>query len=304
MLSEDVNRYVERHHALGFKFRTQRGLLRSFAAFAEARGDPFVRSSSVLGWAKQAPSPAQRRNRLLTVRRFALAMQAEDARHEIPPAEALGRASFKRCTPHIFSAEEIAALLGAAARLPPAGSIRPATYTTLLALLAATGLRSCEALALTFADVTDDGLVVRETKFRKSRLVPLHETTQRALDRYLAQRRRLGLTDPALFVSRYGHALSYKSVIGVFLRLARAIGLRAGPGHRGPRLHDLRHTFAVRSLEQCTGGPAEIKRHMVALSTYLGHAHVSDTYWYLQATPTLMSGIAEAAERLHRGVRP
>lgn len=304
MLSEKVNRHIEHHQALGFKFRVQGGLLRSFAAFAEARGDEHVRAQSVLHWARQAPSPAQRRNRLLTVRRFASAMQAEDERHEIPSAETLGHASFKRCIRHIFTAEEITALLRAAAQLPPAGSMRPATYTTLFALLAATGLRSCEALALTLEDVTDDGLMVRQTKFRKSRLVPVHETTQLALNRYLAQRIRLGTTDPRVFVSLHGTALCYDTVSAVFLGLARAIGLRGGRGCPGPRLHDLRHTFAVRSLEQCGDDPAAVKRHVVALSTYLGHAHVSDTYWYLQATPMLMSRIAEAGERLYRGVQP
>ena len=161
MLSEDVKRYVARHRALGFKYRVKNGLLRNFAAFAEAQGDDVVHTQSALNWAAQAPSPQQRRNRLLTVRRFAWAMQAEDKRYQIPPTEAFGRASFKRRTPHIFTSEEIIAILKAAAQLSPIGSMRPATYTTLFALLAATGLRSSEALALTLDDVTDDGLIIR-----------------------------------------------------------------------------------------------------------------------------------------------
>jgi integrase len=301
MLSEDVNRYVEHHRALGFKYRIQDRLLRNFAAFAEAQGDEAVRTQRALDWAGQAPSPQQRRNRLLTVRRFARAMQAEDARYQVPPTNAFGRVAFKRRTPHIYTAKEIMALLKAAARLTPEGSIRPATYTTLFALLAATGLRSSEALALTLEDVTDDGLLIRETKFRKSRLVPLHETVQRRLDEYLIRRTQVGTSSPAVFVSQQGTALSYSTVVTVFLSLIRAIGLRAGPGQPGPCLHDLRHTFAVRSLEQCGTDPDNVKRHMLALSTYLGHAHVSDTYWYLQATPKLMTQIAEAGENLHQG---
>lgn len=302
MLSEDIKRYVERRLVLGFKFRTQNGLLRNFAAFAEAQGDEIVLTERVLDWAALAPSPAQRRNRLLTVRRFAKAMQAEDERYQVPPADAFGCASFKRCMPHIFAPGEIAALLRAAAQLAPEGSIRPAMYTTLFALLAATGLRSSEALALKRDDITDDGLIIRESKFRKSRLVPLHETTVKGLQRYLRQRNQLRARDNAVFISRNGTTPSYSTVITVFLQLLRSIGLRAGPGHPGPRLHDLRHSFAVHSLEQCGDNPQTIKRHMSALSTYLGHAHVSDTYWYLQATPLLMTRIAAAGESLHKAV--
>ena len=304
MLSQDATGYLELQRAMGFKFRIQGSLLRSFVAFAEPRGDEFVCTQRVLDWAAQAPSPPQRRNRLLTVRRFALAVQAEDERHQIPPADAFGRESFKRCAPYIYSQEDIARLLGAAAQLKPKNSIRPATYSTLFALLAVTGLRISEALALKLDDVTDEGLLIRATKFHKSRLVPLHETTQRALERYLTLRARLGAADPALFVSLAGTALCYPTVIAIFLSLVRSLGLHPGPGHRGPRPHQLRHTFAVRSLEQCAGNREAVSRHMIALSTYLGHAHVSDTYWYLEATPLLMSQIAAAGEALHRGEQP
>lgn len=304
MLSDAVQRYVERHRTLGFKYRIQDRLLRNFAAFAEAQGDEVVRTQRALDWAGQAPSPQQRRTRLLTVCRFARTMQAEDPRYQVPPTDAFGRTAFKRRTPHIYSAKEIMALLKAAAQLTPKGSIRPATYTTLFALLAATGLRSSEALALTLEDVTKDGLIIRETKFRKSRLVPLHETGQRRLEAYLIRRAQVSTSSPAVFVSPKGTALSYSTVVSVFLSLVRAIGLRAGPGQPGPCLHDLRHAFAVRSLEQCDTDPSTVKRHMLALSTYLGHAHVSDTYWYLQATPKLMTQIAEAGENLHQGSQP
>lgn len=302
MLSDDVGRYVEQHRALGYKYRIQSGLLRSFAAFAIERGEDVVRARSVLEWAEQGPSPAQRRNRLLTVRRFALAMRAENGAYEVPAAGSFGQEAFTRCTPHIYTAEQIAALLQAAAQLRPADSFRAATYVTLLGLLAATGMRSCEALNLRLQDLTDDGLRVRETKFRKSRLLPLHPTARDALNRYLDRRLCLGSTDPAIFVSRKGHGLSYNTLEHVFLALARGSGLRGGPGRPGPRLHDLRHTFAVRSLEQCDPEPQAIKRHMVALSTYLGHAHVTDTYWYLQATPGLMTQIGAAGESLYCGV--
>jgi integrase len=298
MLSQDLTRYTDLHRSLGFKFRIQHSLLRNFVTYAEAQGDEFVRVDRVLDWAARAPSPPQRRNRLLTVRRFALAMQAEDARHEVPAADALGHARFDRRIPHIYRPDEIAELMQAAAQLQPAGSIRPLMYSTLFGLLAATGMRISEALALRLEGITADGLIIRQTKFQKS---PLHETTRRALDHYLSARVRLGTLDGALLVSTTGKAPSYNTVMAVFLRLARSIGLRGEPGQRGPRIHDLRHTFAVRSLEQCRPDREAVARHIVALSTYLGHAHVTDTYWYLHATPILMGQIAEAGEALRLG---
>ena len=251
MLSQDLRRYVDLHRALGFRFRVQHSLLRNFVAFAEAQGDELVRLDRALSWAAQAPSPPQRRNRLLTLRRFALAMKAEDARNEVPAADALGHGRFERRRPHIYRSEEIARLMQAAAQLQPAGSIRPLMYATLFGLLAATGMRISEALALRLEDITADGLIIRQTKFQKSRLLPLDETTRRALDQYLSARVRLGTLDGALLVSTTGKAPSYHTVVAIFLRLARSIGLRGKPGQPGPRIHDLRHTFAVRSLEQC-----------------------------------------------------
>ncbi|MDH3662123.1 MAG: tyrosine-type recombinase/integrase [Alphaproteobacteria bacterium] len=302
MLSEDVTRYVDLHRALGFKFRIQEGLLQNFVAFAEAYGDDVVLAHRVLEWAAQAPSPPQRRNRLHNVRRFALAMQAEDPRYEVPAADALGRGWFQRCTPYIYAPDEIIRLMQAASQLAPAGSIRPLTYTTLFGLLAATGMRISEALALRLEDLTDDGLVVRETKFQKSRLLPLHETTTWALHAYLSARLRVGTDDRALFVGNNGSAISYDTAAATFLRLARAIGLRDAPGKPGPRIHDMRHTFAAHSLEQCPQHRDAIARHLLALSTYLGHAHVTDTYWYLEATPVLKRQIAEAGEARLREV--
>ena len=300
MLSRDLERYVDGKRSLGFKFRSQSGQLGSFVAFAEGRGDRYVRSARVLAWAAKAPSPEHRRSRLLTVRRFALAMHAENARHQVPAAEAVGRATTKRRAPYIYPPVEITRLLQASAALEPTNSIRPIMYTTLLGLIAATGMRIAEALALQVDDVTADGLVIRETKFQKSRLLPLHETVRQALDGYLIARRDVpgGST---LFVSRAGRPLPYNSVRNVFLALLDRTDLRRAHAGRDPRIHDLRHTFAVRSLESCSHDRTAVARHIVALSTYLGHAHVTDTYWYLHATPVLMGQIAEAGEALLTG---
>lgn len=297
MLSRILARYIDQKRALGFKFRSQAVQLRSFVAFAEERGDRYVRSARVLDWASEAPSPEHRRNRLLTVRRFALAMHAENAHHKVPEAGALGRATTKRRPPYIYAPDEIVRLLRAATALGPAGSIKPLVYTTLFGLIAATGMRIAEALALCLDDVTADGLVIRETKFQKSRLLPLHATVQQVLDKYLIARSEARGGD-ALFVSSSGQPLPYTSVRNVFLTLLDRTGLKGGHAGRDPRIHDLRHTFAVRSLEQCSHDRTAVVRHVVALSTYLGHAHVTDTYWYLHATPVLMGQIAEAGEAL------
>jgi len=208
MLSEDVTRYVELHRAMGFKFRLQDYLLRHFVRFAEPRGDRLVRSETVLEWASQAPSTAQRQGRLLVVRRFAKAMQAEDKHHEVPPADAFGRPVRIRRMPHIYTPAEIRRLLQAARQLTPKGSIRPATYVALFSLLVSTGLRISEALSLQIDDLTSDGLLIRHTKFRKTRLVPLHPTVRQGLDRYLAYRRRVGSGDHSLFISMWGTRLS------------------------------------------------------------------------------------------------
>ena len=301
MLSEDLDRHISLHHALGIKFRTQSLLLRNFVAYAEARGDQVVCVDSILAWAIKAPSPEQRRNRLLEVRRFAIAMHAEDSRHEVPAADALGRGLFTRRIPYIYGEEDILRLMAAAASLAPVGTIRPVTFATLFGLLAATGMRISEAPALRLSDITDDGLVIEKTKFKKSRLLPLHPSTRRALDNYLEVRLRVVTESDALLIGNTGKAVAYPTVIGVFLRVVRSIGLRGSQDRGGPRIHDLRHTFAVRSLEHCPPNAAAVLRHIVGLSTYLGHAHVTDTYWYLQASPTLMTHIADASEALQGG---
>jgi integrase len=296
MLSDDIERYIALRRATGFQFTTEACRLRQFARAAAAVGDDVVRSDTVMAWAGQAPSAKSRSDRFHTVRRLAQAMAVEDPRYEVPPIVSFGREP--RRWPHIYTAAEIGCLLDAAAKLGPRGSLRPRTYVTLFALLASTGLRVSEALALHLDDLTPAGLVIQQAKFHKSRLVPLHQTTRRSLHRYLALRTRTAGLQPTIFVSSRGTALPYNRVVATFLSLVRRIGMHPGPGRPGPRIHDFRHTFAVRALERCTGDHDAIRRHMVALSTYLGHAHITYTYWYLQTTPALMREIAAASEAL------
>lgn len=300
VLSSVVERHIALHHATGFLFRKQSCLLRSYARYAEAKGDKVVRAATALDWAAQGPTAGTRHGRLEVVRRFARLTHDEDPRHEVPPPGAFGPQPPRR-TPFIFTRTHIRALLKAAAALGPRGALRPKTYVTLLGLIAATGLRISEALALQLDDITTAGLVIRQTKFRKSRLVPVHTTTRRALGAYLTARENHAGDEHAVFLSEWHTGLRYPTVITTFLALVRGIGIHPGAGKRGPRIHDLRHTFAVRSLEECTGDREAVARHMLALSTYLGHAHLVDTYWYLQATPRLLADVAAQSEALATG---
>ena len=298
MLSRDLDDYIALQRARGLKFTTQPCLLRSFVAAATLAGDTHVTTARVLDWAVRTTSDVQARNRLAVVRRFAEHLAVADPAHEVPPADALGRWRFERRMPHIYTGDEIAALMMAARRLGPPGSIRGETLATAIGLLAATGLRVSEALGLDTRDMTSEGLVIRETKFRKNRLVPLHPTARTALKCYMRRRAQVRGAGDALFVNDHGRRPSYVTIYALFLRIGRETGIRGLPGEKGPRLHDLRHTFAVRSLEACDGDRRAISRHMLALATYLGHADPSHTWWYLQATPTLMRHIADAGEAL------
>ena len=300
-MMEAVNRHIELYRSMGFKYKVQAYMLHSFADFAQGRSEEFVQTESVLEWAASAPSVRQRHDRLLTVRRLACALNAEDTRHQVPPTDFFGRARKSRRTCHIFTPDEIDRLLRAASHLHPTGSMRPVTYTALLSLIVCTGLRVSEALKLELSDLTEDGLLIRATKFQKNRLVPLHQSARCELQRYVAARSRIATTTATVFISQRGAGLPYPTVNATYLHLVRSAGLRGGPGLGGCRIQDLRHTFAVRSLEQCAGDRKAVAQHMAALSTYLGHAHVSDTYWYLQATPKLLGDVATAAEALHLG---
>ena len=301
MLSKDVRRYVALQRGLGLKFDEQSRTLLQFAAYAEAHGDQHTRTDRIYDWCRSASSPLRARSGFDAVRRFCVFVAAEDPRHQVPPAGAFGRGRRPRPAPYLLEPQHVRAVMEAALELPPRGAISPHTYHHLFGLLAATGLRISEALALKRDDLTDDGLVVRAGKFGKSRLLPIHPTTRQALERYLAIRDRLSPADDHLFVVTTGRPPHKTTVYLVFRRLAHQLGLR-GLGHApGPRLHDLRHTFAVRSLEACSHDRETVASHMLALSTYLGHAELAHTYWYLQATPVLLRDIAAASEQLFQG---
>ena len=293
-LNTHVECYLRLKRQLGYKYVGQQRVLRNYTQFAATRGERFVCVDTVLEWASKSPSRQCSYFKLRTIRKFAIALHAEDVRHEIPPQDVFGGYRFSRPSPHLMTVAEIRQLLDAALSVQPAASINRFTWYYLFGLMAVTGLRRSEAIALRLGDLTADGLTVRETKFRKSRLVPLHPSVQDALQEYLEIRNREGTLSDHLFVLSSGRPPALDTVSTKFCRLARQTGLRDGPGTNGPRLHDLRHSFAVRSLENL--GEEDASRHMLALSTSLGHANVFDTYWYLEATPAILRKIAAKAQ--------
>ena len=298
-ISDHVARYVAIKQHLGYEFTTNAEILSNFARFADARDEPFLRADTALQWAVTAPSRDRCVKKLQIVHALATWLHAEDTRHEVPRRDAFGSRSCRRPPPHPLSIPDIQALLSAALAIRPAGTITPLTWHHMFGLIAATGIRISEALALVPGDITVDGLVIRETKFRKSRMIALHPTTRDALERYLVARRRERTPHGRLFVLATGRPPSRWAATKTFRKLAEQTGLRDPAAPRGPTPHSLRHAFAVRSLENLARD-ADPSRHMLALATYLGHSEIAHTYWYLEATPVLLRGIAEATERSHR----
>jgi integrase len=218
----------------------------------------------------------------------------EDSRHELPPANHFGYRKTRRI-PRIYSRDEIVGLVLAATRLSSSDALLPKTYAALISLLAATGLRISEALHLLVSDITPKGLLIRRTKFQKTRLVPLHDTAVTGLGHYLMNRQEARRGGDHVFVSNEGQPLVYWKVHSAFRTLLKSAGFQSSGG-RWPRIHDLRHTFAVRALESSPTGRQRIGQHMLALATYMGHVNINATYWYLETTPELLRDIAVVAE--------
>jgi len=302
MLTRAVQSYLSVRQAAGFCLKRVGHHLRSFATYSDAKGLRYLRSDTAIEWARQASSIHMRARRLGDVIRLARYLQAEDARHEIPPA-VFGSERRLRRPPYILSDEQIRQLIRLAA-LSGYRTLRRQTYSTLFALLSCTGLRVSEAIRLRYDDITPDGLVIRATKFQKSRLVPLHETARAGLERYLQQRRPYAPLDDHVFISLRRKPLLCSDVDTAFRTVAAKLGLPHGQGRRRPTPHSLRHAFAVRALQTCPDERDRITQHTLMLSTYLGHGSAADTYWYLEAVPDLMRSIAERAEAYVIGGAP
>jgi integrase len=299
-LSTALTEYLTVRRTLGFQLYATGRYLTQFVRFAEDEGAAFITRDLALRWATQPQqvSPAHWARRLAMVRLFARYCSALDVRTEIPPPDLIP-AHYQRKPPYLYTDQEVARLVQAAGQLPSPQGLRAATYSTVFGLLATTGMRISEPLALNRADVDleQGALTIRDSKFGKSRWIPVHSTTQAMLQRYDGLRNRLFPTalTPAFFVSERATRLTQWAVRDTFVKLSHRIGLRAPQARYGPRLHDLRHRFAIRTLLDGYRAGVEVDRRLPKLAAYLGHAHVNDTYWYLSATPELL---ALAVQRL------
>jgi integrase len=299
-LRSALERYLSMRQGLGYKYQQQARRLASFVSFMEERKATIITAKLAMAWATLPPDRhASWALRLTDVRGFARHVANFDPNTEVPPAGILP--GFKRAKPHIYSDKEIDALLAAALALPPENGLRRWTYHYLFGLIAMTGMRLSEAIGLERdnANLEAGVLTIRSTKFGKSRLVPLHPSTCSALRSY-GERRDAHLGSrcgPHFFVAERGGRLLHQYVHPVFWRLSRETGLRGLDDHSGPRVHDFRHSFAIRTLLNWHRAGMNVEQKLPALSTYLGHSSVRDTYWYLSSCPELMQ---EAVRRLDR----
>lgn len=297
-----AKQYLDYRHKLGFQIKTEGRLLLGFARYADAvAGCCPLTADLALDWARLPVGTTRlyQARRLEIVRCFARYLAIFDPRTQIAANHLLGPAH-RRMQPYIFSSAEVRRLVHAARKLTPADGLRPRTYAALLGLLACTGLRPSEAVHLNREDVdlARNLMTIRETKFRKSRLVPLHTTAARALTRY-ARFRDHYLRSPlsnAFLLSQKGNRLHYRTVHATFRIICATAGITPASGRRHPRPYDLRHTFACHRLLQWYRAGIDVQQALPALSSFLGHVKVTDTYWYLSGIPELFALVAAKFE--------
>jgi integrase len=302
-LQDQLGDYLRIRRALGYKLVRAEKLLAQFIAFLEARGERVITIENTLAWVTlPGGSDSWRVHRLSTVRGFAAYLHALDDAHQVPPPDLCPNRP-ARATPYPYSEQQIAALMAATVILR--GRLRQATYRTLIGLLAVTGMRVGEAIRLDRDDVdlANGVLTIRDTKFGKSRELPVHRSTVEAVRDYARVRDRL-CAEPAtraVLVSQAGTRLLYCAVHATFKQLRDHAGLMPRSATCRPRIHDLRHRFAVQTLLDWYHTGVDVQPLMPLLSTYLGHTQPSDSYWYLTAAPELLE---LAADRLHRTEGP
>lgn len=300
-----VDDYIALRRGLGYRSASQERALRAFARYVDQQRHDVVGPIPLelsLDWAASTTSadPCNPARRLTTVRGFLRHLAAVDGATEVPAPGLLGSTGHRK-PPHVYSDDEIGDLLRAAAGLAPAGGLRPFCYVTLFALLACTGLRISEALALTCADVdlAEAMLTVEAGKRGRTRLVPLHPTALTPLADYAAQReRRYGIPgdSAAFFRTDYSDRVSYNAANSTFRVLRRQLGWTSIGRTRAPRVHDLRHRMVVRRIQAWHAGNIDVDSKIAVLATYLGHVEVRDVYWYLSTVPELMNIIANRFE--------
>lgn len=308
-LQQHAHEYLQLRQALGYKLAYAARYLPSFAAYLDTQGVATITTVAAVAWAQATPrrpaSPRAQSDRLAVVRGFARYMMGVDQRTEIPPRDLFVYHSERR-TPFIYSLEDIRALM-ARAQSTSAKPFRGATLATIIGLLGVTGMRVREALRLTLADVDwhAKSLTIRETKFGKSRVVMLEASTLSALQTYVTMSQAQSPRPVAgyLFVTEHGRPMTYIILSRAFQRLARNLNLgRQENVH--PHLHDLRHAFAVRTLIGWHQRGVDVEAWLPRLSTYLGHTHPQDTYWYLSAVSDLLQAAAQRVSAWQEVSRP
>jgi len=307
-LREGAEDYLALRRGLGFKLKRPARFVRNFVESLENRGETRITTQFALEWATQPQhlQPSEWAARLSGVRAFARYWSSVDVATEIPP-EGLLPFRVRRPRPYLYSELEVQRLLEEARGMPAQFSLQPLTYHCLFGLLAVTGLRISEALNLESRDVNwaEGVLTIRTSKFGKSRLVPLHPTTKDVLSDYALQRIKRFPDRPTstFFPSKTGAHLDPGQVRRTFYRISRQIGIRGASASHGPRLHDFRHRFAVETLLRWYRSGEDVRRRLPILSTYIGHSHVTDTYWYLSNTPELMAAAGDRLEKRWEGQR-
>ena len=302
-LHDQLGEYLRIRRALGYKLARAEKLLPQFIDYLDERDQRVVTIENTLGWVTlPGGSGSWRAFRLSTVRGFASYLHALDPAHEVPPADLCPNRP-ARATPYLYSEKEIDALMAATVILR--GRLRQATYRTLIGLLSVTGMRVGEAIRLDRDDVdlAHGVLTVRDTKFGKSRELPVHHSTIEALRSYARERDRLCAepSTPAMLVSAAGTRLLYCAVHCTFKKLRDHAELRPRSATCRPRIHDVRHAFAVHTVLDWYRAGVDVQPRMPLLATYLGHLHPSDSYWYLTAAPELLELAADRLQRTEGG---
>lgn len=311
-IREHLSEYVAARRALGTRLEEPAQTLGKFVEFIGRKKARFIKIDLALEWAQESPGVqrATWARKLSMVRQFARWMSAVDCRHQVLPSRLLA-VRHRRPKPHIYTSDEVARLMSEAALLKSAKGMKALNLETLIGLLAATGLRSGEAAALEIGDVDfqKELLVIRNSKFGKSRLVPIHKSTVEALKRYGRKRDQVfgNPCNPYFFVTDQGTALDLGAVRSWFCKVSRGCGLRKkAEGHRsgrGPRLQDLRHSFATWRLIEWYRAGLNVSSQMPKLATYLGHSSVACTYWYVEAVPELLGLATDFQLKAVRGGR-
>lgn len=304
-LTKAIEDYLALRRSLGYKLREYGGCLHEFAASLKRRCLPYITSKLAVEYAsqRQHEKPVSWSRRLCIIRGFARYRAGDDPRTEVPAPTLLPFRS-RRAKPYLYSEDEIVRLLAAALNIESPHQLQSQTYYCFFGLLAVTGMRVGEAINLKPADVNlDEGVItIRGAKFDKTRLVPLHRTTRSVLAHYARLREAIYPAAPTFFVTSRGTKLEKSNVSRIFRELSRQIGIRGSVARHGPRLHDFRHRFAVETLLRWYREGDEVTRRMPVLSTYLGHSHVTGTYWYLTNTPELMVAAGRLLEQRWKGV--